>query len=252
MKKLLLGAAAALAIGAPGVASAQTGYVDLGYSSTEAEIGGIDLEGDGWTVGGAAAWGGQGSVGFQVDATVGQSEDVSNYNIGGHLFSRSASFLFGGFANYGNVDPDGGADSDLWTVGLESQWYMARTTIDGALSYSDAEDADATLTALDLGLTHFVTDNFSLGGNVGFGQIEVAGLDADALAYGLSGEWQFASAPISVFGGWQHADVDDADFDADTLSVGVRYNWGGTLLERNRSGASLARGGGLGRYGGLF
>ncbi len=37
MKRLLLGAAAALAIAAPGVASAQSGFVDLGYSSTDVD-----------------------------------------------------------------------------------------------------------------------------------------------------------------------------------------------------------------------
>jgi hypothetical protein len=252
MKKFLLGAAAALAIAAPGAAAAQSGYVDLGYASTEAEVGGLDVEGDGWQLGGAAAWDGQGTVGVQLDAAVGEAEDVSNYSIGGHLFSRSDSYLFGGFANYGNVDPDGGADFDLWTVGFETQWYMNRTTLDGALSYSEAEDADATLTALDLGLTHFATDNLSFGGNVGVGELELLGVDADALSYGLGAEWQFASAPVSVFGGWQHADIDDFNSDADTLSIGVRYNWGGSLFERNRSGASLTRGGGLGRYGGLL
>ncbi|MGD9968080.1 MAG: hypothetical protein AB7T59_16290 [Hyphomonadaceae bacterium] len=252
MKKFLLGAAAALTIAAPGVATAQSGYVDLGYANTEGEVAGIDVEGDGWQIGGATAWGGEGSVGVQLDATLGESEDTTSYNIGGHLFSRSDSYLFGGFANYGNVDPDGGSDFGLWSIGLETQWYMDRTTLDGALSYSDAEDIDATLTALDLGLTHFVTDNFSFGGNVGFGDLEVLGADADVMAYGLNAEWQFASAPVSLFGGWNHAEIDDFNSDADTLSIGVRYNWGGSLIERNRSGASLARGGGLGRLGGLL
>ena len=57
MKKYLLGAAAALAIAAPGVASAQSGYVDLGYSTTE--VGSADV--DTTTLGGAYAWGGNGS-----------------------------------------------------------------------------------------------------------------------------------------------------------------------------------------------
>ena len=58
--------------------------------------------------------------------------------------------------------------------------------------------------------------------------------------------------PISIYGGWNHFDLDDFDTEADTLSVGVRYNWGGSLFERNRNGASLARGGGIGRFGGLL
>jgi hypothetical protein len=257
MRKYLLGAAALLAIAAPGVASAQSGYIDLGYQSSEADLGGTDVEGDGWTLGGATAWGGDGSLGVQLDGLVSSAEgdsggDSTTWTVGGHLFSRSSGGLIGGFANFGNVDIDGGGDFDVWTVGLEGQLYMARTTIDGAVSYSEAEDLDAEMTAVDAGLTHFFTDNFSAGGAVGFGSIETGLGDGDATTFGLNAEWQFATAPISIFGGWQHVEIDDIDADADTLGIGVRYNWGGTLFDRNRSGAGLARGGGLGRFGGLL
>jgi len=258
MKKFLLGAAAALAISAPGVAAAQSGYVDLGYQSTEADIAGVEADGDGWTVGGAAAWGGNGSLGVQIDGLLSQSEadgggEADTWNVGGHLFSRHDGGLIGGFVNYGNVDIDGGGDFDFWTAGVEGQLYMSRGTVDGALSYSEGDDVDSSLTALDLGYTHFVTDNFSFGGNVGFGQIDDGTDDADLVTYGVGAEYQFASVPISLFGGWQHAEIDDADADADSLGIGVRWNFGGaSLLERNRSGASLARGGGLGRFAGIL
>lgn len=252
MKKFLLGAAAALAIAVPGVASAQSGYVDLGYSSSEGDVAGFDVEGDGWTFGGATAWGGNGSLGGQFDATIGESENTSSWNIGGHLFTRDDNYLFGGFVNYGNTEPDGAPDSSAWTAGVEGQWYAGRNTFDWAISYSDAEDLDATFTGADVGLTHFATDNFSFGGGLGFGNVDVAGFDSNTMTYGIGAEYQFASAPISIYGGWNHAEIDDFDTQADTLSVGVRYNWGGSLLERNRSGASLARGGGIGRFGGLL
>jgi hypothetical protein len=257
MKKYLLGAAAALALAAPGVASAQSGYVDLGYQSTDGEVFGVDTEADGWTLGGAAAWGGQGSLGFQLDGVIGNTEadaggDADTYNLGGHVFTRNDSHLIGGFVNFGEVDAGGGADFDYWSLGLEGQMYLQRTTLDGALSYSEADDTDAELTAVDLGATHFFTDNFSAGANLGFGSIEGGGADADVSTFGLGAEWQFASAPVSIFGGWQHSEIDDIDAEADTLGIGVRYNWGGTLFDRNRNGASLPRGGGLGRYAGLL
>ncbi|WP_135212303.1 hypothetical protein [Vitreimonas flagellata] len=253
MKKYLLGAAALLAIAAPSVAAAQNGYVDLSYQSAEADVGGLEADGEGWTLGGATSWGGDGTFGVQLDALVGEAEDSSSYNVGGHLFTRNGNYLFGGFANYGNTDVDGGDEVDAWTVGLEGQYYLSRTTLDAALSYGEGDDIDAEFTGLDLGATHFLTDNFSFSGGVGFGSIEGAGDEADVISYGLGAEYQFASAPISLFGGWQHAEIDDADAEADSLSVGVRYNFGGqTLLERNRSGASLSRGGGLGRFAGLL
>lgn len=247
MKKFLLGAAAALAIAVPGAASAQTGYLDLGYSSTDGDIAGLDVEGDGWTFGGATAFQATDGIGAQLDATIGEAEDTSTWNIGGHLYTRNDSYLFGAFVNYGNVEPDGGGDYDAWTLGLEGQWYASRTTFDWAVAYSDAEDLDATFTGADVGLTHFVTDNFSFGGNVAFGDIEGG---SEFWSAGIGTEFQFSSAPISLFGGYTHTDFDGSD--ADALTVGVRYNWGGSLFERDRSGASLTRNAGFGRLGAIL
>ena len=86
------------------------------------------------------------------------------------------------------------------------------------------------------------------GGDFGFGSIEGGGPDTDVSTIGLGGEYQFASAPISVFGGYRHSEIDDVDIESDALTIGVRYNFGGSLFDRNRSGASLSRGAGLGRY----
>lgn len=247
MKKFLLGAAAALAIAAPGVASAQSAYIDLGYASADGEVLGTDVEGDGWQIGGAAAW-----TNFQVDALVSNSDDTSSYLLGGHLFTRNDSYLLGAFVNFGNVDPDGGSGYDAWTIGGEGQWYADRTTFDAAISYSDAEDLDTTFTGVDVGVTQFFTDNFSVGGTVGFGQLDIASTDVDTLTYGIGAEYQFASAPISIYGGWDHLSIDDVDTDQDTLSIGVRYSFGGNLFERNRSGASLRRDNGLAGIAGAF
>jgi len=247
MKKFLLGVAAALAIAAPGVASAQSGYVDLGYSTTD--VGSSDV--DAWTVGGAYAWGGNGSLGVQLDGLIGSHEydsgggDVDTYNFGGHLFTRNDSYLLGGFASIGNTDFSF-ADYDYYTVGLEGAYYLSRTTLNGALSYSDSDDLNADSTALDLGATHFVTDNFSFGGTVGFGELA----DLDFVSYGVGAEYQFAGAPISLFGGYNKTDYDS--FDTDALSVGVRWNFGGSLFERDRSGASLTRNTGFGRLGAVL
>jgi len=248
MKKYLLGAAAALAIVAPGVASAQSGYVDLGYSTTE--IGPNDIETT--ALGGAYTWGGDGTIGFQVDGVVGMHEydggpDVDTYNLGFHAFARNTGHLIGGFVNFGGTDFGGGFDYDYYTLGAEGALYMSRTTLNGTLSWSDSEDLDSSLTALDLGITHFVTDNFSIGGNVGFGEIDGG---SDFTTLGVGGEYQFASFPISLYGGYSTTDFDGTD--ADTLSLRVRYNFGGTLFDRDRSGASLTRNAGFGRLGGIL
>lgn len=246
MKKYLLGAAAVLAISAPGAASAQSGYVDLGYSTTE--VGSTEI--DTWAVGGAYAWGGNGSLGFQIDGLIGSHEydsgpEVDTYNLGGHLFTRNDNYLFGGFANIGNTD-FGLFDYDYYTVGLEGAYYLSRTTLNGVLSYSDSDDLNADATALDLGATYFVSDNFSFGGTVGFGEID----DGDFSTFGIGAEYQLSAAPISLYGGYNTTDFDGTD--VDVLSLGVRWNFGGSLLERDRSGASLTRNGGFGRLGAVL
>jgi hypothetical protein len=248
MKKYLLGAAAALALAAPGVASAQSGYVDLGYTNTDPG-GGVD--GDTWALGGAYAWGGDGTVGFQLDGVIANHDfgggDVDTFNFGGHAFVRNSSHLIGGFLNVGSADFGGGFDYDYWTIGAEGAYYFQRTTLNGVLSYSDSDDLNAELTAADVGLVHFVTDNFSIGGNLGYGDIDGGG---DFTSFGVGAEYQFAQMPVSLYGGWTTTDFDG--FDVDAFTIGARWNFGGSLVERDRSGASLTRNAGFGRLGAIL
>jgi hypothetical protein len=257
MRSLIVAAAALVAAAAPGVASAQaTGYADASYSDISTDTGAGDGDADGWRVGGAVAFDAY-ALGVQLDASVSNIEadgggETDEWNIGGHVFNRADTWLLGGFVNFGSNDVDGAGDSDYWTVGAEGQYYLERTTLDAALSYTEADDADLNATALDLGATYFFTDNFTVNGGVGFANVEDdAGDDADFISAKVGAEYQFASVPVSVFGGYAHTEADDLDLSSDTLSIGVRYNFGGTLYDRNRSGASLSRGGGLGRFFGL-
>jgi hypothetical protein len=256
MRSLIIAAAALVAVAAPGVASAQaTGYVDASYANSSVDTDFGDADADGWAVGGAVAFDAY-ALGVQLDANYANSEadegdDTDAWNIGGHVFKRTDTWLLGGVVNYGSVDA-GDGDSDFWTVGVEGQYYLERATLDAAVTYTEADDADLSATAVDLGGTYFFTDNFTVNAGVGFAQLENDfGDDADVISAGLGAEYQFASVPVSVFGGYAHSEVDDFDLSSDTLSIGVRYNFGGTLYERNRSGASLSRGG-AGRFLGLL
>jgi hypothetical protein len=257
MRSLILAAAALIAVAAPGVASAQaTGYVDASYANISNDNDFGDEDADGWAVGGAVAFDAY-ALGVQLDANVSnfsadEGDDTDTWNIGGHVFKRTDTWLLGGVVAYGNVDA-GGGDSDFWTVGAEGQYYLERATLDAAVTYTSADDADVNITAVDLGGTYFFTDNFTVNAGVGFAQAENDfGDDADAITGGVGAEYQFASVPVSVFGGWSHTEVDDFDLSSDALSIGVRYNFGGeTLYQRNRSGASLSRGG-AGRFLGLL
>ncbi|MGD9816605.1 MAG: hypothetical protein AB7Q23_17350 [Hyphomonadaceae bacterium] len=231
MKKIILGAAAAMAIAAPGTALAQSGYAGLSYQSTDTS--GSDIETT--SLSGAALLGEH----FQLNgrfSSIESAGDGDAFDVDAFVFSRGAGGAFGGFVGFGSVDL--GPSFDEWSVGAFGQWYSARTTYTAQLGYSDT-DGDIQVTHLDGEARHFVTDNFSLQGNIGLGQVEFSGSDGDYWSAGVGAEFQFSSAPVSIYGGWQHIDDDGGEFD--TLGVGIRYNWGGTLFERNRSGASMQR-----------
>ncbi len=230
MSRILFGALGAVAMMAT-PALAGSGYVGASYQ--RADIGGSD--GDVWSLNGQAALG----ENFQLGAGYASFEgDLDVWTIGGHLFSRGPQWLWGGYAGFTTFDSSG-LSFDEWTIAGETQFYMSRTTLTGVLSYTSSDYiGDLDQWALDGELRHFVSDNFSLQGNVGFAH--VSDVDVDGWTAGVGGEFQFDGAPISLYGGYQHADYDGPESDA--FTIGARWNFGGqSLFERNRSGASLTR-----------
>jgi hypothetical protein len=233
MRNWIIGAAAVLAVAAPSVASAQTGYVGAIYSTTD--IDGVDDELDAYGVEGAVAFAGSGSIVFELDAAVTDSDDAdTGYGVIGHVYGRNDDHLFGGFVGIAGSD-----DSETWTAGLEAAKYFANWTLAGALAYASNDDSDTDGYGVNVEGRVFIHDNFRLNGNIGWANVDSGvGDEDDVMIYGVGGEYQFAALPISVGLGWQTADADAGN--VDTLSLGVRYNWGGTLRDRDRNGASQA------------
>lgn len=233
MRNWILGAAALLAVAVPGVAAAQTGYVGVNYGNVDAG-GGADE--DFYGVEGAVAFAGSGSIVFEVDAAVVDSDDTdSAYGLTGHVYARNDSHLFGGFIGLADSD----AADTTWYGGLEANKYFTNWTLAGALFYGNNDDADVDGYGLNVEARAFVHDNFRLNANIGYASVDAgAGNDDDAMIYGVGGEYQFASFPVSIAAGYNTADFDGGD--VDTWTIGVRYNWGGTLRDRDRSGASQA------------
>lgn len=240
MKKFLLGAAAAVAVTAPGVAAAQ-GYVGGVYTNTEVEAAGVDVE----------AWGAEGaflvSPSIEVDAAILDGDDDTAYGLTGHyFFQRNENHLFGGF-----VGVSGGEDDTAWNVGVEGAKYFSRWTAHGALSYLTADEADVDGFGADLGLSAFASDNIRFDANVGWASLDAGAGDEDAFTYGVGVEFGLGSLPLSLTGSWTHAELDETNVETETLNVGLRYNFNGqSLFERDRSGASQANR--AGSFNGLF
>jgi hypothetical protein len=105
-------------------------------------------------------------------------------------------------------------DFDVWNVGAEGQLFLDNVNLGGAVGYFNVDD------------------------------LEVDGVGS------LGAEYQLSNAPLSVFGGYSRMDIEDADLEADTITLGVAYSFGSaTLKDRERSGASLN---GLGGLAGMF
>jgi len=233
MRNWIIGAAAILAVAAPGVATAQTGYVGAVYGNADAGGGGDE---DFWGAEGAVAFSGSGSIVFEVDASL-VDADNSDMTTGivGHVYGRNDSHLFGGFVGLSDSDV---ADT-TWTVGLEASKFMANWTLAGALVYANNDDNDADGWGVNLEARMFAHDNFRIDGRLGFADVDFGVGDNEAITIGVGGEYQFAAMPVSL--GLSYANTDwDVGGDVDTLAVTLRYNWGGTLRDRDRNGASQA------------
>lgn len=231
MRNWIIGAAALLALATPGVAAAQTGYAGVNYGNVDG--GGVNE--DFYGAEGAVAFIGSGSIVFEVDAAVVDADESdTGYDLTGHVYSRNDDHLFGGFVGIADSD-----DSTTWFGGLEANKYFDNWTVAGAVFYGENDDLNADGYGANVEARVFMTDNFRLNGNVGYASVDAgAGDDDDAVTLGVGGEYQFEALPISVAAGYANTDFDGGDIDAWT--VGLRYNWGGTLRDRDRNGASQA------------
>lgn len=240
MKQWIIGAAALLAVVAPGVAAAQTGYVGAVYSDTDVDGAG---DSDAYGVQGAVFFNATDTVGVEVDAAVLDSDDTdATGSLAVHAFKRNDRYLFGGFAAVANND-----DDTAWQVGLESAHYIDRATVGVAVAYGES-DNDVDAFGVTVTGDYFPMDNLRVGANVGWAKVNTSFGDGDGWAYGVSGEYQIDAMPISFGLAYTRIDSDDAGLEADVVGVTVRYNWGGSLFDRDRSGASQADRIGLGSF----
>ena len=230
MKKLLMGAAAAAAIAAPGIASADTNAVvgvqynnvDYGSGSSDADIYGLN---------GGFSHDLMSGV-LQVDGASSRV-DVSGccINLGYaavHYGMRNDSYSFAG-----NIGTQNFFGFSGLAVGLEGQWFLSNVTFDGSLSYADFSDVDFEATHVQIDGTYFATPNLGFQGILGYTDTDSSGVDWTT--YGVGMEWRFDNSPTSLTLGYRNADADG--FDSDVWSIGLNFDLGtGSVQERMNSG----------------
>jgi len=246
MRNWIIGAAALVALAVPGVAVAQaTGYVGLDYANADVQHNGSN---DGWGASGAVAFSGSSSISFEVDAG---AFDTNHSNVGtlstvaGHVYTRNDDYLFGGFAGYQHSD-----HVDAWSAGLEANKYFDNWTLAGSIVYEKSDDLKADAWGANVEGRIFATDNLRIDVRGGYASVNPnVGSNIDVWDAGVGAEYQFASLPVSIGARYDHLDSDKNTFNSeDVVSATIRWNWGGTLKDRDRHGASQS---GLTTIGGL-
>jgi len=242
MKKLAYLAAIAASIAAA-PAYAEGGYLGVSYSVVDA--GSLGDDRDVIAVNGAAMLGEH----VQIDAAYANIDggDADNVAVSAHLFSRNDRFLWGAYVGFDTTsEAFTGSGVGEWSAGIEGQLYLDRATLTAAAGYTEVDlGGGSEAWTADIEGRYFVTDNFSIQGNVGYAEPESGVIIGDGWVGGVGAEYQFSGMPISIYGGWQHLDFSGLPDERDAIGVGVRYSWNATLFERNRAGPGLHRPQGL-------
>ncbi len=234
MKNIFVGAAAAAALIAPGVASADTiGAVDYTYENTEYDSG---SDFDAYSLGGAVATDISHGLRLQADGRTSLQEWTDDgYSHGyaaAHLSGDLAGFNVGGFAGMLNYYGDGGS-----VYGVEARNDWGNFSVDGSIAFSDFGDNNYDGEHYNIGGSYFFMPNFAI--NAGYSVNEIdsgAGYDLDAWSLGAA--YQFANN-IEVFGNWTNTNYEYSGSDyneTDSLQLGVRLNIGGGTLQDNTNG----------------
>lgn len=234
MKKTALFAAAAALFAATPAAAQVGGHVGLGYTTTESST---DEE-SAWQLEGALG-GASGSIGYQVDAGIGSIDfgtgDADSLTLAGHLYLNGGNWRLGGVIATANLDA--AIEIEELVYGVEGTLNLGPNVV-ALASYTVGEVdtiVDVDTWNADFGLRFYVSDNLSISGALGFGNLDAGGTDSDTTSLGIRGEWQPWTAPVSLSLGYERFEVDGAFDEYDTLSFGVRWNFGGTLRERDNA-----------------
>lgn len=153
-----------------------------------------------------------------------------------HLFHRNDQFLIGAYAQTSTAIDEEESFQDTGTTfqtyGVEAQYFLDNFTLGGKFNTSrvfgingDGYSAEAK---------YFVQDNLRL--DLSYASAKWSGGDSVNMTT-LGAEYRLPNSPVSIFGRYSQFSSGDAK----VYTVGINYNFGtsGTLIQRDRKGASL-------------
>lgn len=243
MKSLFLATAAVAALAAaPAFAQDGVGSIGVTYMNTELDVAGLGAESEavvldaGFAIPVSGDWTVtvDGAFAYAIDGAANQDDSAVNGRVHG-------SRTFGDVRVGAFVGGSEAADEQLWSFGAEAQTRFDKVTLTGSLAYETIEGVDADIWSLGGDAAYFIRPNLRVNGGLGWSTIDAGGLDTDGFSANVGGEYQFADTGISLTAGYTHAEFEDFDLDADTVSIGLRFSFGGDLQTRDRAGADLGR-----------
>lgn len=274
MKKLILAAAVVAAPtqafaaentnGLDAFVSAAVGYQDSGVSGdVPATDSGDDVS---FELRGSVAVPLGSAIGVQAD--VGYARDPLNFpgapfdislkstTVAAHVFYRNSDqFLLGviGQTNFNTLAAqEFNLDTKQYFIGGEGQVYLNNVTLGAQVAYrkdslSLGQDLSMDGIVATAEAKYFINSNWSLGLKGEYSRIVLDGEDVNVKQWrlGLGTERRLSSVPVSLFANLNYGEgkanvFEDVKLHDTRFMVGIKINFGsGTLLERNRSGASL-------------
>jgi hypothetical protein len=230
---MFLGAAAALAVIAPGLASADTNAV-VGLRYTNSDANGFDWDRYGGTIGVSRDLN-NGSF-LQFDGAY-ERLDFSfccyaNGYGAAHWGARSDSHSIAGFVTLQDWFGISGIG-----IGGEGTLELQNIWLDASVSFVDFSDIDADATSGQIGAGWNITENVELTALVSHTEFENGG-STDWTTLGIGGEFRPDNSPVSFLLNYRNADFDGGDVDSWTFGVNFDLNTG-TLRQRRTQGPGL-------------
>jgi len=155
--------------------------------------------------------------------------------VGGVILSNTADF-------------GAGLEIEDTAFGVEGSFDLGSSAVMlGSFTIGESEflGADIDTWNLDARINFYPTGNLRLGGTLGVGNLDAGGgADDDTTTIGVDAEWAPFSVPLSFVAGYNHFETDLLAVESDSLSVGIRWNFGGgSVRDRDNAAPFNTRGG---------
>lgn len=253
MKNILLASVGALAFCA---ALSSAAFADVSGTVSGSYANDTNGGGDGlWNVNGSLTgkvsgdWGVEATGGYHSVGIGSGLGDLDIWNVGGSVFWSGMQGRLAASVNYYSTSKDG-SDLNVTNYGAGGEWYLGPNFTVAVKGGGD--NVNLNIPGFGSGsenggyaggmLQWYAMPDLSLSGSVDYA--ELAGLNSTSETAKV--EWLFShSLPISVYGGYEHADLSSNGFGGlgggDLFFVGLKFYFngssGGALVDRQRNGS---------------